>query len=659
MDGTTLEYNGIKFLNVYTKSMSHEVVRDDTDRDVIGIKVRIDIDGCIQNDQGTPFIEPGSEVGGEMLKKIRAKLMTPRQDLKYSTGEAGHVLKVDGMLHYGDWASNAGETQPNYDINNGPRPISLTVKRVVAGTASWFDVEYSIETTVVLSLAEGTLTGGTSQQAGSPTQPLSLIGKSCRGLHSMAKALVSNKWQTSQTIDNRKYSKLVYDGTLQLMSAAKRSSEDFSVLINALMPPLMQGFSRDTVDYSLSKDGMKVNYRIVDTERYAAPPQPATNWSGQVSVQTRENGTTVHIGCSLTMEGGPGTHPYQLLQRSMRIAELKMGKFKTNASFILKSLSFTENLHDNTIHLSVQAERTGRDGNTPADIFKTYYNNVGNTLDKNQKLGSHSAGKLSGYDPKSHPIGPVLMRSGHGQDQGYPFLADAFRNAFSGLNASVPVLSYEGSARTASPFYKEGKKQQTKVSETTSQQPGAGDNIATDEFVNPKPPGIDNVSITMSRVKTHYENKSGMIPLPRAVSATKYNTRPVQFVKICQPSTVKVVTIDLSSFQTWPVVPTPADTIKLINTGEGSDINIYLIDSNVELHGPQKKGNALEFRIKATYRFATDKTLESVTAQPEAYVAVGDPSVVMDQEHRVVKTNALPPSGGTTAAGDKGGGGGW
>ena len=341
------------------------------------------------------------------------------------------------------------------------------------------------------------------------------------------------------------------------------------------------------------------------------------------------------------MEGGPGTHPYQLLQRSMRIAELKMGRFETNASFILKSLSFTENLHDNTIHLSVQAERTGRDGNTPADVFQTYYKNVGNTLDKDQKLGNHSAGKLAGYDPKNHPIGPVLMKSGNGKDQGYPFLSDAFRNAFSGLNASVPVLSYEGSTRSA-PSYQAGKKQQTKVQETQSQQPGAGDEHAKDEFVNPKPPGIDNVAITMSRVKTHYENKSGMIALPRAVSATKYNTRPVQFVKICQASTVKVITVDLSSFQTWPIVPTPADTIKLINTGESKDINIFLIDSNVELHGPQKKGNALEFRIKATYRFATDKTVDQVSAQPEAYIAVGDPSVVMDEKHRIVNV-----SGGT------------
>ena len=651
MDGTTLEYNDIKFLNVFTKSMSHEVVRDSVDRDVIGIKIRIDIDGCIQNDKDNKFIQPGSETGSEMLEAIRVKLMTPRQTLVYTTGPGQQVLRVAGMRHFKPM--NGGANQ--FDIDNGPRPISLTVNRVVAGRASWYDVSYSIEATVVLAEQENELQGGTSQQAGGST-PLEMIGKTCRGLNPNAQAIVSNKWDTSQTIDDRKYSKIQYDGTLRLMSAAKRPAENLTFLINACLPPVMLGFSRDSVYFSLSKDGRSLNYRITDTERYAAPPQPATTWSGSVSVSTKENGTTCHLGCNISMNGGPGTHPYQLLTRAMRIAELKLGRFEgLNTDFILKTLGFTENLHDNSIILNVQAERTGKDGSTPADIFRTYYNNVGQTLDKQQKLGNRSAGSLQGYNPKVHPIGPVLMKGDYPQDQGYPIFADCFRNAISGLNSSVPVLSFEGASRSEAFNYNAGKREETKIQETT--QPQQGSQNYSDGYLNPKDDASGNVAITMSKVKTHYENKSGMIALPRAVSAARYNTRPVQFVKICQASTEKVITVDCASFSTWPNVPTPVDVIKMVNTGSDADINIYLIDSNVELHGPQKKGNALEFRIKATYRFATDKTINALTAQPDAYVSISDPTVEVDPRHRIVPVSptasALPgPRGG-------GGGGGY
>lgn len=344
---TTLKYNDVTLLNCLTTEFSQEIVYDDSQTDVIYDKIKISVQAVLVGIavQSTGYYPDGRKpaIGlegtkGDLEKNIllaSQKLMEPRKELDYKAGTKNLLLsgphngQKDVKLDPFSVTQTVGSNDRYPDVNNGPKPMSFRVTKVVGDKA--VEVEYSIETYVVRC-----------------SDPKNRSG------------ILSNRWSVHDQIDDNWYCTRTFEGTL-VVTSPNVDPDSFRGLF---VPPLQKGFMRESIETTTDPSGLRLTYRVQDRQTSNAPPAPATKWSGSHTVSSSFDGSGMNNRVSVRVQlwGPEDTSKTDLLAlaaaicRDRAIYKTKPGDDpKKFAPTLVNSLDITDHLAENSIemHLDV------------------------------------------------------------------------------------------------------------------------------------------------------------------------------------------------------------------------------------------------------------------------------------------------------------------
>lgn len=362
MFGTELFYNDILLKNCQTIRFEQTIEYDESGTDALYHRFLVRVAGAVHSNPAYHFgahlglYSPSSSVDAAIY--LQRQLEHPRGKFEYRVGNMV-LLKADSVPN-----------GPFLDVNNGPKPRVLNITRVVG--KSIFEVEFEIEICRVYCGAV-------------PAMQIPTYGAKLNA------AVLNNRWSVSEERDSDFYSVRTLEGTLRVSHISK-----FPHLYRYLcVPPLIRGYKRESMRFVDSPDGLTLKYQVVDRQKYAAPPEPATSWE---AVYTESSGIGGAMGfgeMSIRLTGNPDTEKKELIATAMAIIKARLGHLQGpykkqgqgNHQVMLMQAALIEHLHDNTVHATARVRRVGGDDKW----LHTFLGNMGQPL------------PIAGYDPKVWP----------------------------------------------------------------------------------------------------------------------------------------------------------------------------------------------------------------------------------------------------------------
>jgi hypothetical protein len=193
-----------------------------------------------------PGIQKVGHFAPETLRTIEQELLTPRKRLVVFSDDRDPNSRVlvspinidngEDKLGFNDLA-----TLPTYntDITGGPLPLYARI-REVGGMAKTLRVEFAIKTRTMEQWQE---------------------------TYDRQPVLLSNRFSQTVTYDRQFAATLITTGTavfnLTRLQTSSTSPDDYRGILSPAVPI---GFRRMNVDFSIRKDGLTVDYRVVDTQ---------------------------------------------------------------------------------------------------------------------------------------------------------------------------------------------------------------------------------------------------------------------------------------------------------------------------------------------------------------------------------------------------------
>lgn len=350
--GTILLYNGVKILNCVTTQFDQAVVRDSSETDQLYHKITLSVTGQVHGVANFAITGVQSTVHGDVanmpnqMNAVSQLLLEDRQTLDYYIEGDGaaipdrslvyvlaHPGNLDGNRQLNKTLANAGNDLRNYDVHNGPKPISFRVTKVVGRAIC--EVEYTIEVAVVRCYNAQQVNG-----------------------------VLSNRWSVHDVIDQNWMTTRTYTGKL-VTANAKINPDAFRGWV---VPPLALGFRRMRIETTTAENGCELSYTIEDVQTTNAPPLPATSWSGTHKLSTAQDESGIHnqVDIEIHLEGPEGASKDALIALACDIAVAK-----TNFSYMkgqappqqikvmwLSRLDITDHLETNAIDLGMTVKIT-------------------------------------------------------------------------------------------------------------------------------------------------------------------------------------------------------------------------------------------------------------------------------------------------------------
>lgn len=250
-----------------------EEERDPTHTDTLWTKYTIKVRGFVSDT--SQFRNDSAQTA----RDIRGKLQSPRKRFVYKIGDVT-LVEVDAT----------GASPVPLDCKIGPEPMPTTVTEVTSGT-------FWVETGVVVRICE--------TQSNCTQNPV-----------------VSLRWTQSESFDENWYSHVNTSGKLIVRSDLLQNADNFRSLCT---PPLLRDYKRLSAKYTLSPDGLELDFAFEDQEFDRLPPFPATKASGRFSVTVQQNGGAKRVGeCTVVLEGPKGTSRKNLMLRALSMAYSKL-----------------------------------------------------------------------------------------------------------------------------------------------------------------------------------------------------------------------------------------------------------------------------------------------------------------------------------------------
>lgn len=277
---TQLEYNGILLRNVLTKTFRQEAVYDESNTDLLYFRYTIAVRGYhssqsigstemrsgIQWDPDAYTDPPGTTPTGgysnptsgppgsatDDYAKVRQKLLHPRGYFRIRTGCDRAGTSGTTLLECTPIAVRASDPT-GADVNNGPKPKRAEIANIVGDSV--LAIEFEIEVCMVQCDSAGRVTGNDS-------------------------GILSNRWAMSDSVDRNFYTTRTLTGRMVTINGNLNPH----ALRKWVVPRLQPGFRRESMSFTASKDGLMLDYTIVDKEVAFAAPDPATDWSTQYRI---------------------------------------------------------------------------------------------------------------------------------------------------------------------------------------------------------------------------------------------------------------------------------------------------------------------------------------------------------------------------------------
>jgi hypothetical protein len=325
---TICEYNGIRIHNVQVESVQQNVEYDATGTDQLFVRTRLTLRGVVfhgqMRDPTRPHIETADlpvPLGEHSPREIAAYLSQPRKTFRlYIKDDKGErtLFMVDPATE------QPQQHTTRTDVDRGPRPLAVNVVHVAKwGYELVFEIEFAL------------------QHRMNPSEIYQQNGR--------ADWALNNRWSVSEALDENFFMTRTYQGTIRLSQAVP----DYQFAARWLaFPQLEPGFKRESCDYTVTGDGLTVQYRIVDKQQAHAPPWPCTRMEVTHSETLTKYGYYVQSACHVRLWGPPGVPKSMLLARLAQILRARLlwdGAFGKSA--FLESLRIVDEIGpDNLVH---------------------------------------------------------------------------------------------------------------------------------------------------------------------------------------------------------------------------------------------------------------------------------------------------------------------
>lgn len=276
--------------------------------DALYTMYRIQIRGFVAQSEGMfPGVSGTTPVTAATINAIKAELETPRISMEYRI--AGNVI--------------VSIPPGGIDAKLGPFPLPC-VFREQTNTGTFY-----VECGCVVRVVDCK-----NQCAGGNDPVLSL------------------RWTQSESFDENWYSRLTTDGHLIVRADFLLNADNYRFLT---VPPILPDYIRTASKYTLSPDGLTLNFHFEDEERDRLPPFPATRARGSYTVQS--HGGVKRIGSvRIRLEGQKGTSRKTLMIVALAMAYSKLREDKFfSPSFPVITGKFEEDLFDPIVEIQLTA----------------------------------------------------------------------------------------------------------------------------------------------------------------------------------------------------------------------------------------------------------------------------------------------------------------
>ena len=303
----------------------------------------------------------------EKIRWVHGLLSVPRQEFLYYNNLI-LMLRAYNPNTNGPtgWAEN--EILQDQDLDNGPKPKFVNITQVLGSRA--YRITFGIEICRLICKVPPYPTNdnagelpGQEEWCGTATPEWANLWGSEKVNERINRALLSNRFSIDESRDDNFYVTRTLTG-----KARVRDPSMWRLGIRyLLLPGLPRGYQRVHQQFVTAPNGLDITYRVVDRQRYAAAPFPAVSFSGQHMEKTGIDGSHSHGVVQLVMNGGPTSSKKGLLAAAISIVEARIGQpskkqpGQTTEHCIVRDVSVTDILNENSISLSVQFERHAED----------------------------------------------------------------------------------------------------------------------------------------------------------------------------------------------------------------------------------------------------------------------------------------------------------
>ena len=467
-NGTKLVYRGIELSNCLTREFSQEIVYDMSGTDMMYQKFTIAVVGYVhdqfnvtnlgttlhhsldmEGSTGDPYkfgdlddnaknqmADSGPWAASFRLRYLHMWLGVPRGILEYwhedhqilfcrgAGGEFGYEEDAtqdspknlwQKIEEDPDWAGADEDARKayiadleRYDVRNGPKPKHIKVTHVAGQQC--YRVEFTIEVNKLV--VDQTLIDqivaikpADIQNAGDDSTD---YGRNyVRNEHLMV--VLSNRWRIEDSRDKNFMWRKIVSGRLEVRTS--------KILIDELrylcVPQMIRSFQRESMDFTVSEDGLSMTYKIVDQQRYAAPPMPAVDWRASQSDSVESYKPVAITTLRVWLRGAPNCNKQDLLLSAWNVVEHRLGSMRdgdgdddpANNKMGRKviPINFIQNdtLHEPEIELIVTVKRFFPKGNGANEA-----NNAQGDLVKTGQVGKFAnvmlqeVGKLPARNPQ-------------------------------------------------------------------------------------------------------------------------------------------------------------------------------------------------------------------------------------------------------------------
>lgn len=552
---TQITYNGVTLKDVLTRSIDSEVVYDPTNTDPLYVRVTVRAEVLINITNGSLGITLNGADIATATRSIIAALTMPRRRFTMTVG--GKTLLDISPVAVDDCASGGDLGGTVKDIDNGPRP-SFEIRDLIS--------DYSMRGTFSCVMHVPACCGNQKIDDGN--------------------GIISIKWWQNDEVDENFYTTRTTAGRLIVASPL--------INIHALrfhcLPPLQGGFKRKSIHLSEDPGGKILDFRITDQQEYAAPPYPATKWTGAFTVAQPFAGDTYGTAeCRVSLEGPPDISRSELILLAARILYSRMkikpgpGASTTDTGALITNVAFTEHLHRNAVDAVAQAMIIT--GEAPQAVLQ----NIAST-----DMGKHLPGTVSesGYDPTEFPNGRATVGLAG-------LFVDALQTACSTNAYKLPNAEDSTATTPASSGLDDyGSPGDTTIQVTTATALPVSPGEAYSE-------GHKTAPYVKAEMLSSIKELSGKVRLPSGDDESSGSETTVA-VALHQPAYERIIKLEMTRIGEAPNTPTPKEDF----TDETHGITHTLLDSEIECDasGTMSDGKTTIYKLRMKLTYSLNKT---------------------------------------------------
>lgn len=297
---SVFRYNGVTLPFPHVTSFDQSTVMDESNTDWMYTKLDITLQ-CSFSPGYLNYINAtelnGTTVGNplDIMKTIRAKLLKPRKSLVYTINNRSLIPGApDGVTG-------------TVDARNGPQPQSC---RIIECGHDTFLCQYHI---IAHYWEKNTVANG-------------LVTK-----NNVGNFIIGHRWTETQSVDRFMLSTVTRSGVCTIRSDNVEGKIADMARDTLGTVAVRSGYIRENATYTVTKDGLQLQYTITERELYKMPPTPAYEADGYYTETTPKGGATRTISAYVRLKAGKTAQQDNLIGAAISTVVVKLHNRTNNA----------------------------------------------------------------------------------------------------------------------------------------------------------------------------------------------------------------------------------------------------------------------------------------------------------------------------------------